>query len=172
MILPVLLAGTALAAPPLVMVADVAAEGLRVWWRPGDLVVATHPAEGGEVLRPLAHPPGSPPASLRRGGAGPLGPDWTELGLACDAREGDFDLDGRTLRVTARGPWTRPVIAVHDGDTLLAEAALGRPAQVCAVIAGQADATPEPEIVVFWRVGPDEEAPRGVSVFRLPETAR
>lgn len=155
------------AAPPLVLVADVAEEGLRAWWRAGELVVGKPAEPGRPGLRPLSSLlPAVLPDDLDR---------WAEVGEDCVPHpESQADLEGQ--RVTARVLATSegPLIQLVVGETLLAENAIGRPVRICEVLLAEADALPGLEVIVAWRMerapGPGEL--RGLTVYRVPETAR
>lgn len=165
--LAVLAGSPAAAAPPLMPAADVADEGLRAWWRQGELVVGKPDQPGRPGLRPLASlAPTVLPDDL---------PTWATIGEDCVPRpESQADLEGQ--RVTARVLATAegPVIQLLSGEQVLAENALGRPARVCEVLLAEADALPGLEVIVAWRMerapGPGEL--RGLTVYRVPETAR
>ncbi|MCK6504766.1 hypothetical protein L6R53_15400 [Myxococcota bacterium] len=170
-LLPLLAAAVVLtparAAPPLVLAADVADEGLRAWWRAGELVVGKPDEAGRPGLRPLVSlAPAVLPEDLST---------WAAVGETCVPHpESQADLEGQ--RVTARVLATAegPVIQLVAGETLLAENAIGRPVRVCEVLLAEADAIPGLEVVVAWRMerapGPGEL--RGFTVYRVPETAR
>lgn len=168
-LLPVLLllSGVLLATPPLVPAADVADLELRAWWREGELVVGMPDQAGRPGMRPLES---LAPIVLPDDLTG-----WAAVGEACVTRpESRADLEGQRVvaRVTTAGEG--PVIQLLAGRQVLAENALGRPARVCEVLLAQADALPGPEVIVAWRMELAKDGPelRGLTVYRVPETAR
>lgn len=161
------LSSVAVAAPPLVPAADVADVELRAWWRAGELVVGMPDQAGRPGLRPLESlAPTVLPDDLD---------DWAAVGDSCVTRpESRGDLDGQRVVAKVTASAEGPVIQLLSGKTLLAENALGRPARVCEILLAEADALPGPEVVVAWRMelGADQGELRGVTVYRVPETAR
>ena len=156
---------SAAAAPPLVFVMDTAEPGLRAWWREGDLLLAPKEGDPRPAIRPLA---GKASVVVPADMTG-----WTALGETCnDNPHVDVDLDGVAAQVVAEGPWAEPKVRLLVGERVLAQARLGRPARLCDAHAGQLDGLPGPEVVVAWRFGDGDEEVRGITVFRIPDTAR
>lgn len=159
-------APTARAAPPLVLAADVAETGLRAWWRPGELLVGQPAQPGQPGLRPLVSlTPMVLPQDLA---------EWATLGETCVTRpESSADLDGQRVQARVTTSGEGPVIQVVAGEKVLAENALGRPARICEVLLAEADALPGPEVLVAWRLELQTgDELRGLTVYRVPETAR
>ncbi|NOY25449.1 MAG: hypothetical protein GXP62_06205 [Oligoflexia bacterium] len=159
--------GVARATPPLVPAADVAEVGLHAWWRSGELVMGLPDREGRPGLRPLdSLVPVVLPDDLH---------EWAAVGETCVTRpESGGEIDGQRVLAKVRATAQGPVIELLAGDQVLAENALGRPAQVCEVLLVQADKLPGLEVIVAWRMelGPDQPGLRGLTVYRVPETAR
>lgn len=163
--MPSWLLSLSLGLPPLVFVTDTAEPGLRAWWREGELLVAPTAASGRPGMRPLVGASPVPvPADLAA---------WTPLGLTCSSHpKSQFTLDGRAALLTVSGAWDKPMLELTVEDRMVAAAPLGRPASVCGVHVGQADSLPGPEVMVSWRFGEGANQLYGLSVFRVPETAR
>ena len=159
-----LLHARVLAAPPLVVSVDEAETGLRAWWRDGELIVA--PAEGDP--RPAVRPLRSPvPVALPPDRSG-----WIDLLTGCSEGPptaampvGDATAIAQATKDAATGTVR---LTVRLGPRLVAEGALGRPAEPCSLHLGQADALPGYELMLGWRT---EMGLRGLTVFRVPETA-
>lgn len=156
---------SALAVPPLVVAADLASPGLEVWWREGELLAGATEQPGRPGLRPLADlAPVALPADLS---------GWTRLGDPCPGNARDRAiLHEATVDADVVGDSQAPVIRLHEGSRLVASAALGRPASVCAVRVVQADDLPGQEIVVVWRPLDRDSELRGLVVYHIPDSAR
>jgi hypothetical protein len=159
----ILLFTLARATPPLVYVTDTADQGLRAWWRPGDLLVAG--ATGSAGLRPLqAEPTAVVPADLS---------GWKALGARCaSSAQARVALPGGEAEVKVAGTEMAPLLRIERGGQTLAESPLGRPARVCELLVANLDATEGLELAVAWQMG-DPKAPiSGISLFRVPDVAR
>jgi len=157
---------TALAAPPLMPAADVAEPGLQAWWKQGELLLGHPEQEGRPGLKPLVN---LNPVVLPEDLAG-----WVRLGESCVPRpESSREVEGERLTASVTASTEGPVVQVLSGERVVAQNALGRPAQVCEVLLAEADAIPGPEVIVAWRMELAGQADlRGITVFRVPETAR
>lgn len=155
----------AFAAPALVQAADVAGPGLEIWWREGELLAGATTQPGRPGLRPLANlVPVALPLDLS---------SWTRLGDPCVAGATDqANLEGVAVQAEATGDLTAPVIRLRAGNRLVASAALGRPAHICAIRVVQADSLPGQEIVVVWRPPEADTDLRGMVVYHIPDVAR
>jgi hypothetical protein len=149
------------AVPPLVQAVEVADRGLSAWWRERELVVGRLDDPERPAVRPLVSAAETTlPASL-------LG--WTRIGEVCAAVPtatgawGDVPLE---VRADASG--SLPVVSVRSHDRLVAQTALAKPVSVCALVLGEADALPGPEVIVAWRMGDVH----GFTVFHVPEAVR
>lgn len=160
-----LFCASASATPPLVLAADVADAGLRVWWRVGDLLIGPPSGDPRPGMRPLIGPAEvAIPVDL----AG-----WSALGETCAATLSvTFPLDGEPATATAEGTWELPVIRLRSRGRVIAEAPLGRPGRVCEIAVGEADAVPGLEVLVTWRLGGGSSELRGLNIYRIPDTAR
>ena len=162
-----LLLSQAAAAPPLLVAADIGEAGMMVWWRDGDLLAGSTTTDGRPGVRPLAQ--GQPlalPADLS---------GWKPLGQRCDdTPSAQATIDGNTVTVSiVTDPTAQQIVRLTTGEVTLAENTLGRPAKICSVHIGQADALPGQEVLVTWRLGEDPASTiNGLTVFRIPETAR
>ena len=155
------------AAPPLLVAADLGEPDMMVWWRSGDLLTGNPKAEGRPGLRPLAT---EGPTVLPDDLSG-----WTPVGESCtEPPVATGTIDSADVKVTViADPAAHQIVRLTAGKHILAENTLGRPATVCSVMLAEADALPGPEILVSWRVGEGtDSAIRGLTVFRVPETAR
>lgn len=156
----------ALAALPLMPAADVAEPGLQAWWRPGELLLGHPDQEGRPGIKPLV---GLTPLVLPEDLTA-----WVRLGETCVSRpESSREIDGSRLTASVTASAEGPVVQVQSGDRVVAQNALGRPAQVCEVLLADADTIPGPEVIVAWRMELTGQAElRGYTVYRVPETAR
>lgn len=155
------------AAPPLLVAADLGEPGMKVWWRSGDLLTGSPAAAGRPGLRPLTT---DGPITLPDDLSG-----WTPVGEDCaEPPTATGTIDKTEVRVSViADPTAHQIVRLTAGEHILAENTLGRPATVCSVTLAEADALPGPEILVSWRVGEGTPAAiRGLTVFRVPETAR
>jgi len=157
--------GAAWALPPLQAVHATAGVGMRVWWRPGSLLVAASGEPGAPFTYPLEiNKKGTLPATLS---------GWTPLGETCAPRpEASMELDGETATAKVIGTPDRPALALVRGLRRVAAGPLGQAAEVCALFLGEADAIPGPELLVLWRIGEGPSQLRGLTVMRVPDTAR
>jgi hypothetical protein len=166
-LLPALLHGdTASAEPPLVLAADIGDRGMRIWWRPGELLVGDPASEVRPGLRPLiSDAPLILPADLSA---------WTAVGETCqDPPRAEALLDGQPVTASIHtDPTQQQMVRLIAGDRLIAENVLGRPVQICELRIDEADPLPGPEIIIAWRFGEGEQQIRGLTVFRVPRTAR
>jgi hypothetical protein len=158
----------AVAAPPLLRAADMGEPGMQVWWQANDLLAGNPDAEGRPGLRPLvADSRLSLPVDLSA---------WSRIGETCtDEPSAQGTLHGVAVKVTVvTDPTAQQVVRLVTGETVLAENTLGRPATVCSIHLVEADNLPGPEILISWRLaaGTDEPMIQGLTVFRVPETAR
>ena len=147
--------------PPLMPAADVAQVGLVAWWRQGELLVGIPDSDERPGMRPLVNPTPTPlPGDLS---------GWEPVGHSCQdmphavALVGQHPVEGVVL-----GDDAQPIIALVQGDRVLAQNTLGRPAQVCEIRIVQADQLPGMELVVAWRTA-DKPPVSGITVFRIPE---
>ena len=153
------------ALPPLETVQATAGVGLRVWWRQGALMVAA----SGEAGAPFSYPlqptkKGELPATLS---------GWSPLGETCALRpEATIELDGELATARVVGTADRPVLALVRGRRRVAAGALGQAAEICALFLGEADSIPGPELLVLWRIGEGAAQLRGLTIMRVPDTAR
>lgn len=139
------LISTAQAVPPLVPAVDVAERGLGAWWREGDLLVGVADVPGRPGIRPLA---GSTPVELPADLSG-----WEPIGESCRSPvEVTAQVNGHEVMAEVAGTWEWPVVRLWSGGRVVAQNALGRPAQACDIRIVQADDIPGPEIVVAWRL--------------------
>lgn len=153
------------ATPPLVLAADVAETGLRVWWRPGDLLIGPPAGDPRPGMRPLCGPAEVAIPTEISG--------WTALGATCPGvLAHTFNLDGEPATATPEGTWEAPVIRLRSKGRVIAEAPLGRPGRVCEIAVGEADAVPGLEVMVTWRLGEGASELRGLNIYRIPDTAR
>ncbi len=166
-LLPLLLAATlapeARAVPPLVVAADEAEAGLRAWWKEGDLLVAPPAGDPRPGVRPLVGPaPVVLPAALD---------GWQPLLDTCSEAPDPpaFSLGERTARARVERTDSTLIVRVSVDDRVVAEGALGRPAEPCSLTVGQADALPGKEVLLGWRTA---AGVTGLTVFRIPDTAR
>ncbi|MEL6346702.1 MAG: hypothetical protein AAFV53_26550 [Myxococcota bacterium] len=156
----------AFCAPPLILAGDVGGAGTRAWLKEGDLLVGTPDAPGRPGVRPLVSE-----AAL-------VLPDdltgWTPLGEACaedPAATAKIDDTDVTAAVSV-DPTGKQIVRLQAGELILAERVLARPATICQIVIAQADTLPGPELLILWRLGDNADDLRGVTVFRIPETAR
>lgn len=156
---------TAFAVPPLVQAADLAAPGMEVWWREGELLAGEPTQPGRPGLRPLSDlAPLALPVDLT---------GWTPLGDPCVPGATDHAmLDTVAVDADVIGDKEAPVIRLRAGQRLVASAALGRPAHICALRVVQADALPGLEIIVVWRPLEEDANLRGLVVYHIPDAAR
>jgi hypothetical protein len=156
-----LLSGAAHATPPLMPATDVAQVGLVGWWRTGELLVGIPDAPDRPGMRPLVS---TTPAPL----PGDLS-SWEPVGHSCeDPPRGVAAIGSNAVEGVVLGDEVQPVIALMQGDRIVAQNALGHPATVCEIRIVQADKLPGLELVVAWRM--TGEAPvQGITVFRIPE---
>lgn len=160
-----LLLPVALAAPPLVSAADLAAPGLEVWWREGELLAGVSAEPGRTGMRPLADlAPFALPQDLSA---------WTRIGARCDRpATTTASLDGLSVVGEVVGTPQEPVVQLRAGARIVAAGALGRPAKACEIRVVQADSLPGLEVVVVWRPLEADSDLWGVAVYHVPEIAR
>jgi len=157
--------GPAWALPPLEVLHTTAAEELHVWWRAGELMVAQSKAPGSAVRWPLD--PG------RSGQLPAVLVGWTPFGQTCSTPpEARTTLDGAPAVARVEGSAELPVITLSRDGTRVAQGPLGQPATVCALTLVEADAVPGPELLVLWRMDGPARTLRGLTVMRVPQTAR
>jgi len=159
----ILLAGSLLAhaVPPLMPATDVAQLGLVGWWREGELLVGVPQVEGRPGVRPLVS---TTPTALPTDLSG-----WEPVGHTCQAPpRGLASVRGLPMEGVVLGDEKTPVIALIQGDRIMAQNTLGRPALVCEIRIVQADKLPGLELVVAWRTQ-REAGIQGITVFRIPE---
>ena len=165
----ILLAGVAQATPPLMPATDVAQVGLVGWWRQGDLLVGVPSAPDRPGMRPLLSATPTPlPGDLS---------GWEPIGHTCqDDPRGIGALGNLAVEAVALGDEVQPVIALIQGQRVIAQNALGHPAQICEIRIVQADKLPGLELVVAWRMEMGATSQRnsnapvqGITVFRVPE---
>ncbi|MBL8617651.1 MAG: hypothetical protein JNM72_18735 [Deltaproteobacteria bacterium] len=153
------------ALPPLEVLHSTAAEELHVWWRAGELMVAQSKAPGSPARWPLD--PG------RAGQLPAVLVGWTPVGQTCGAPpEARATLDGAPAVARVEGSAELPVITLSRDGARVAQGALGQPATVCAMALVEADAVPGPELLVLWRLDGPSRPLRGLTVMRVPQTAR
>jgi hypothetical protein len=155
-------ASPAHALPPLLLAVDTADPGLRVFVRPGDLLLAGPTGDERPAVRPLLGP-----------GPVPLPPSldgWAALHAPCDGgTSAAFLRDGKPAEARLSvGPAAVEVAVLVEGRRV-AEGALARPVSPCRLVVAEADALPGPEVIFTW-TGPG--GARGLTVWRVPETAR
>ena len=158
--------GIAAAEPPLVLAADIGAQEMQIWWRPGELLVGDPNSESRPGLRPLlSDAPLSLPPDLSA---------WTPVGETCQQPpRAEATLDGQPVIASIHtDPTQQQRVRLIAGDRLIAESTLGRPVDVCEIRIDEADSLPGPEVIVAWRFGDGEQQIRGLTVFRVPKTAR
>ena len=158
----------ALSAPPLMPVLDLAEPGVVAWWREGELLVGVPGREGRPGLRPLVDlSPITLPEDLTAFEL--LGADCAEGPVSSAAAT----IDGHPVRLEVTSAEGAPILRLlGQDDRVLATNTLGRPARICALRLVQADALPGLEAIVSWRTGEATAEVAGLSVFRIPETAR
>ena len=155
----------ALAAPPLVSAADVAAPGLEVWWREGELLAGATAQPGRPGFRPLTD---LAPIALPPDLSG-----WTPVGARCEAQPRDEGSVGALAVVTeVAGTDDDPILQIRADRRIVAASELGRPAKICALRLVQADTMPGLELVVVWRPLDESSDLRGVTVYHVPEMVR
>jgi len=159
-----LMAGAAHAVPPLMPATDVAQVGLVAWWRQGELLVGIPDAEDRPGMHPLVNNMPTPlPGDLS---------SWEPVGHTCDDHpRGVAAIGDAAVEAVVLGDAVQPVIALMQGERVIAQNALGRPAQVCEIRIVQADKLPGLELVVAWRTEGDTPI-QGITVFRIPEALR
>lgn len=163
--LPGLWAAEAWALPPLEVLHTTAAEELHVWWRAGELMVAQSKAPGSAARWPLD--PG------RSGQLPEVLVGWTPIGQTCGAPpEARATLDGEPAVARVEGSAELPIITLSRAGARVAQGALGQPASVCAMALVEADGIPGPELLVLWRLDGPSRPLRGLTVMRVPQTAR
>jgi hypothetical protein len=158
--------GLAAAEPPLVLAADIGAQEMKIWWRPGELLVGDPASEKRPGLRPLISDASlTLPTDLSA---------WTPVGETCqDPPRTEATLDGQPVIVSIHtDPTQQQLVRLIAGDRLIAENTLGRPVQVCEIRINEADPLPGPEVIIAWRFGEGAQEIRGLTVFRVPKTAR
>lgn len=157
------------ATPPLLVAADLGEVGMQVWWRSGELLAGNPQAEGRPGLRPLED--ASERLTLPTDLSG-----WTSIGGRCpEPPAARMTLDNQEVTVSlVTTPTSDQVVRLAAEGTILAENTLGRPAAVCSIHLVEADRFPGPEILVTWRLDSGDPAStvNGLTVFRIPETAR
>lgn len=158
-------AGAARALPPLEPVHATAGVGMRVWWRPGALMVAASGEPGAPFTYPLE--------INKKGTLPPTLSGWSPLGETCAPRpEAAIELDGEPAVAKVIGTPERPGLALTRGRRRVAAGPLGQAAEICALFLGEADGIPGPELMVLWRIGEGPSQLRGLTVMRVPDTAR
>jgi hypothetical protein len=157
-----LCAAPAQALPPLLLAVDTADPGLRVFLRPGELLLAGPTGDDRAAVRPLAGPGPVPlPASLD---------GWSALHAPCDgALTAAFSRDGRPAEARLAVSPAAVEATVWVEGRLVAQGALARPVTPCRLAVAEADALPGPEVIFTW-TGPG--GVRGLTVWRVPDTAR
>jgi hypothetical protein len=156
-----LLASSAQATPPLMPATDIAQVGLVAWWRQGELLVGVPSAPDRPGMRPLVSTMPAPlPSDLS---------SWEPIGHTCQPSPRGLGSLGKTpIEAVVIGDEEQPIIALMMQKRVVAQNALGHPAQVCEIRIVQADQLPGLELIIAWRMGGDGAA-RGVTVFRIPE---
>lgn len=156
---------SALAAPPLVPAADLAGDGLEVWWREGELLAGVGERPDRRGVRPLADlAPIELPSDLS---------GWRRIGANCHPNaNADATLGELPVVAELAGSSDEPVVQIRAGARVVASAALGRPARSCDIAVVQADGLPGLEVIVVWRPASEDETLRGVTVYHIPEIAR
>ena len=158
--------GPAAAEPPLILAADIGDHGMHIWWRPGELLVGDPSSEARPGLRPLiSDAPLILPEDLS---------EWTPVGETCqESPRAEASLEGQPVVVSIHTDPTRQLmVRLIAGNRLIAENTLGRPVQVCEIRIDEADPLPGAEVIIAWRFGEGESQIRGLTVFRVPRTAR
>ena len=154
------------AEPPLVLAADIGDRSMQIWWRPGELLVGDPTSPSRPGLRPLvSDAPLILPEDLSV---------WTPVGETCqDTPRAEATLDGQLVTASIHtDPTQQQQVRLIASERLIAENTLGRPVQVCELRINEADSLPGPEVIVAWRFGEGEAQIRGLTVFRVPQTAR
>lgn len=157
---------TAQAEPPLVLAADIGAQGMMIWWRPGELLVGDPASSERPGLRPIiSNAPLILPEDLSA---------WTAVGETCqDTPHAEATLNGQPVTVSIHtDPTQQQQVRLIASERLIAETPLGRPVQVCEIRLSEADPLPGPEVIIAWRFGEGDDQIRGLTVFRVPQTAR
>ncbi len=156
-----LASSVARALPPLVPAADVAQDDLQAWWKPGDLVVGIPCEKGRPGMRPLVD---LQPRKMPQNAA-----DWTVIGTDCPApTQASSTYCGHPIQAEVTGDKLHPKLRLLINGRVVAENLLGRPAVVCELHIGDADAVVGPELIVSWR--PEKQSSlRGLTVYRIPE---
>lgn len=155
----------ALAAPPLVSAADVAAPGLEVWWRDGELLAGATSQPGRPGFRPLVDlAPFALPPDLS---------GWSPVGARCEptARDAGSLADLAVVAEVVGDP-NDPIVQVRADRRIVASSELGRPARVCGLRLVQADTMPGLEVIVVWRPLDEASDLRGLTVYHVPDMAR
>lgn len=158
--------GAVHAEPPLILAADIGDRGMQIWWRPGELLVGDTASPTRPGLRPLiSDAPLILPEDLSV---------WTPVGETCqDPPRAEAMLDGQPVTVSIHtDPTQQQLVRLIASERLIAENTLGRPVQVCEIRLDEADPIPGHEVIVAWRFGEGVDQIRGLTVFRVPQTAR
>ena len=95
---------------------------------------------------------------------------WANIGQSCqDQPRHHTRLGGVPIEAVVSGDAIHPTVQLWMGGRPVAEALLGRPAQVCEIQIIEADAIQGLEIVVAWRLSSDQNL-RGFTIYRVPES--
>ena len=156
------LTGSAHALPPLMVAADTVRQDLEGFWKEGDFVVGVPSDPGRPGLRPLrGHSPIQLSSDMH---------DWTPIGKKCqDNPRSVGRFGGAPVEAIVTGDSMHPKVQLWMDGRPVAEALLGRPAEVCSLNIANADNIPGPELIAAWRIN----APNpliGFTVYRIPES--
>lgn len=154
------------AAPPLILTRDVGGAGMQAWFKPGDLLVGTPNIAGRPGMRPLISDAQMVlPVDLE---------GWTPIGDTCqDPPRATNTINNVQVTATVTvDPTGHQIARLRAGDLILAEGAFTRPAQICALVLAEVDPLPGMELLIAWRLGDKPDDLRGLTVYRVPETAR
>lgn len=151
------------AATPLVPAAEVADQGLSAWWKAGDFIVGRPDAEDKPAVRPLIGPETTTlPASME---------GWTPLGASCDDEAPKADANWGETKLNAavsNADEANPAVELVVAGRLTVRQGLGKPARICALLIGESDPVPGPELIVAWRM----DKVHGFTIFHIPEAVR
>ena len=139
---------------------------MQIWWRAGELLVGDPTSEARPGLRPLIS---DAPLILPEDLSG-----WTPVGEVCqEPPRAEATIDGQPVTASIHtDPTQQQLVRLIASERLIAENTLGRPVQVCEIRISEADPLPGPEVIIAWRFGEGESQIRGLTVFRVPLTAR
>jgi len=151
------------AMPPLMPAADVAQADLVGWWREGELLVGVPTAPNRPGMRPLTSLTPMPLPSDLSG--------WEPVGHTClDTPRGVASIGDRPVEGVVDDSANHPVVKLIQGERVVAQNALGRPAKICDIRIVEADSLPGLELIIAWRSPGEDDAMRGITVFHVPES--